>query len=645
MKNGQRKAQNIRVRLTQCFAGAVLMAAYSSTAFAAPIDLSAWDIDNPANLRFGVVTRHPEHTYLSRLRQSIPRKPTQSVNVSAKPAPFLKDVSKEASADHFKISALTHGVLNQLGGRFGSFTKAPAYAEAEMTAQGLALGVDLKSPGYAGLWIQLGQFTAQKHTFLDASAVTYLSFWVKGQGDYRLKLSDQKWFAKEDAQDIGPLTNYLAPQVSNTQAEEQKKGVVPEQWRQVIVPLDTEKLPGRLDMSNLATLVLQAETSGKSLIRLRDLSLHKATPPAVPPADDFKTQSVVSPAQYSTWVWETEELLKDPSRWPPLVMALRAAKVNTVFLQLPQNFDISTALPELIKTFHQSEIEVHALDGDPHFALAKNHDKVLNTLSNLALYQQARTAEARFDGIHYDIEPYLLPGFFGAQQNQILRDYVQLAKTMHWRSQLMSLPLGFSLPFWLDMPDEFTGEPLDIAVDGKAQSLQAHLQDYSDYVALMDYKTQFWGKSGIYESALTELNYARPRQKKVYIGLETMALPDEELFLFKGEPQPNRPSDTALVMFQVEDRWQYQLLQAGEPLPPVLTRGQQSSPLFWPLTPYAQVKSEQLSFAKKGAQPLQRVLNQMNDALAEDPAFAGVALHHSKSLIQLLANTTTSTEK
>lgn len=605
-----------------------------------PVNLSEWGLpDHPDMLRFGVLTQSEKAIYLSRLSKIIPQRP------QALP-PAFQDKSIALAANPQGAFALGPHPMT-VSHAVGKFQKSPTHAEISLNQDQIELTVDQQKGGYGGTWINLSALATGQTGFLDVRHYHYLSFWVQSHGQFRLKLADRHWFKKEDALDLGILAHFYSPFVSGQS-----------NWRQVIIPLDHLKQSQNLDHASIANLVLQADPgeSGSHHLLLRALTLHQQLPQNTPPfavspeptASTNPSTDRPSPRQlYHTWIWNTEYLLSAPNTWESLISQLKTLSIGEVYLQWPgdQNTGI---LADLIKTFHTAKISVHALDGAPYFAKAHHHQEVFNTLDTLAQFQKSQPQVSRFDGIHYDIEPYLLPGFFGAHQQEISTSYLTLVKAIHQRAQALEIPFGLALPFWLDMPDEFTGKALLVEQDGINAPLYEHLQRNSDYIALMDYKTQLLGQGGIIESAQNELNFARQHQKKVIIGLETMELPDEQLFTFEGSPRRQQPSTSAnsVVFYQAagaptdvntESQWRAYFVKAGTALPTAISTAQHR--WFWPLIPYAQVKSEQLSFAKKGPEALTDILQGAENTLGQDPAFGGIALHHSESLFALMAKT------
>lgn len=632
--------------------GVLLMSATPPKATeATAVVFSDWGLTGPESLRFGVLTQSKDALYLSRLSNTLP----QRSNVSPLAANTVQRESVKLAADARGVASLGP-LLTTAPQAFGHFQKAPTTASIALKPlrqerfaqdeQQFELTVSQHATGYGGLWVNLLALTTGATGFLDLRDYKYLSFWVQSQGQFRLKLADRHWYEKEDALELGVLSHFysaLAPLPSQPLPT----------WRQVIIPLANHPQMQRLDRSAIANLVIQAypDVSGPQHLVFRALNLHQHLPPSEPPFSlTLKTQppeskALKAPAQpYHTWIWNTEELLADSGsdNWPTLISRLKDLYIGEVYLQWPGNaYANPERLAALIQTLHEAHISVHALDGAPYFAEPLHHQTVFSTLDALAKFQATQPSVRRFDGVHYDIEPYLLPGFFGVRQEALTTSYLSLVKAMHQRTQALNIPLGLSLPFWLDMPDEFTGNALLAEIEGVTAPLYEQLQRHSDYIALMDYKTQLCGQGGILESAQNELRFAQKHNKKVVIGLETMDLPDEQLLLFKGPPRRERPQGSSVVFYQTESLadtvWQVQHLPPSTSetsLPPEIATAQ--TRWYWPLTPYAQVKSEQLSFAKKGPEALTDVLQGAENTLGQDPAFGGIALHHSESLFLLM---------
>lgn len=233
----------------------------------------------------------------------------------------------------------------------------------------------------------------------------------------------------------------------------------------------------------------------------------------------------------ATWVWNTSRILGDAGEQQALVRFLVDHGFDLVFLQLPNSDgDIDSdggirldteKLRPLLKKLRESGIQVHALDGDKAYALPEGHHKVLKTVENIIRYNQSVDKSEQFTGIHYDIEPYLLPEFRGSGKDNILKSYLSLLSSMQQRTRGGNLALGVDIPFWYDS----VVRRLDF--QGVRKSPTEHILDLVDNVGIMDYRTTASGQDGIISNAAGKLSYAARVGKQVFVGLEVSPLHEE----------------------------------------------------------------------------------------------------------------------
>ncbi len=584
-----------------------------------PFSLADWDLASPDQVRFGVVTTIWEkgkyqRSILGRIQK---QEPQRQIRQSSNWAPPSNEQD-----DAFLIASFAHGLPNRLGGGFGAFSKAPSQARVSIQNQAFLLEADKASSGYAGAWIQLMSDQAEQRQYLDASSSPYLSFEAQFRGDFTLKLADRHWHQKDDSLSLGPLASFRVPSPASAVSD----------WQSYALPLAQIR---SLDRSHLASLAFEAIGNGPQQLKLRNLQLSKSPSPVIEPLATSQSQA---PALKAIWLWNTADLLKDAQQQVQTLAFLKQQAIERVFLQLPAQavglpgevvFD-SVALAGLIRAFHAQGMQVEALEGDPRYAQQPFHAGVLATLERVLKHNQIWEPAARFDGLQYDIEPYLLPGFFGWRREPLLNDYLSLLSQIYRRTQATGLRFGVAIPHWFDQPDEFSGKLNWLDFAGHSKPLHELIQDRSDYLALMDYRTQIWGQAGILAAAFQELDYASRAGKQVLVGLETMDLPDEQLFLLRGKPQRQRPKQNSLVIFRQGEIWQQTFLSADQ----IWTAPEQV--WFWPLQPYAQTAGSDLSFVSSSLPHLQETLAIVNQELSVFKGFTGIALHHTTSYADLV---------
>lgn len=206
-----------------------------------------------------------------------------------------------------------------------------------------------------------------------------------------------------------------------------------------------------------------------------------------------------------------------------------------------------------------------ALEQYEHFAIAEL-EKVLD-------YNLAVDADARFAGVNVDIEPYILPQWKEPGTTLPTR-WLAVLETLIERRDASGQPLLFgpAIPRWLDTSSCCTA----VEWKGEVKSLSDHIQDLTDYIAIMDYRDTADGSAGIIAQAQHEIDYANSigKPKSVVVGVESKDLSG-----------------------------------GGDP--------------------------ETVTFWEEGRLAMEAELDKAYAAFAAEPSFAGVAMHHYDSLVSL----------
>ncbi|MBI2480785.1 MAG: hypothetical protein HYV60_19805, partial [Planctomycetia bacterium] len=134
-------------------------------------------------------------------------------------------------------------------------------------------------------------------------------------------------------------------------------------------------------------------------------------------------------------------------------------------------------------------------------------------------------ATSRFDGVHFDNEPYLLVGWHNpSQRDEILRDFLTLNAECQRRIHEQSdMQFGIDIPFWWQERDEATGQIVaEVEFAGKHQAASFHCLDMLDNVGVMNYRDVADGADGMIAHGRELLEYAdRHGRAIVYMGVET----------------------------------------------------------------------------------------------------------------------------
>lgn len=206
-----------------------------------------------------------------------------------------------------------------------------------------------------------------------------------------------------------------------------------------------------------------------------------------------------------------------------------------------------------------------ALEQYEHFAVAEM-EKVLD-------YNLAVGPDARFDGVNVDIEPYILPQW-KEPGTTLPTHWLTVLQNLIERRDASGQPLLFgpAIPRWLDTSTCCTA----VEWNGEVKPLSDHIQDLTDYIAIMDYRDTADGGAGIIAQAQHEIDYANAigKPNSVVIGVESKDLSG-----------------------------------GGDP--------------------------ETVTFWEEGRLAMEAELDKVYAAFGSNASFAGVAMHHFDSLVSL----------
>ncbi|MCX5715586.1 MAG: PDZ domain-containing protein [Candidatus Omnitrophica bacterium] len=247
------------------------------------------------------------------------------------------------------------------------------------------------------------------------------------------------------------------------------------------------------------------------------------------------------------WVWHSKEPLQDAGERQELLDFCAAKNVGTLFLQL--QYELSPAegqrtckilyegeLRSFLRDAHAAGISVHSLDGSAEFCLENGHQVVLSQLKAIIDFNKNNPAQERFDGVHYDNEPYLLPDFESPKKNEIIGQFIALNEKCKAliRESGVKLEFGVDVPFWFDSLDRLDEKIINIC----------------DYIGIMDYRNFASGPDGMIQHAMDEIKYADTAGKKVFIGVETSKYPAQQVYFTAALKQEDAQRLSGLNEFE-----------------------------------------------------------------------------------------------
>ena len=434
-------------------------------------------------------------------------------------------------------------LTNALGGRYNSFSKRPSRARTyldptvHLSASGHSLRVTAlrKRTGFCGVWFNFYPATSER-TF-DARHYPYLTFWIKGAkpgGDFDIKLVDAKGERNEDALDTRPLHAYLS------------RGILKE-WQKVTIPL--ADFPD-IDPESLVRFVILFTLPGGYQFYLDDIGFESNldAQPAAHASVASKPATVDGAIPYgSMWVWKTRALLERAKAADRLFAFCSRTGLKEIYLSVdfagsssddPGRIKNPAAYGDFLSAAHQRGLRVAALTGAPRWAAGSRHSQALAAVRAITRYNAEMTPDARFDSIHFDVEPYLLLGFtVPAYREQILEDYLRMVAECEAAARRSHVDFTCDIPWWFYPVTSDAQKQFTVMFDGKNKTVGEHVTDLLNSVTIMDYRNEADGAGGIIRFGIPALAYAARVHKQVRIGLETSAQKNKTIEFVLAIPQ------------------------------------------------------------------------------------------------------------
>ncbi|MGG6310106.1 hypothetical protein [Paenibacillus macerans] len=206
----------------------------------------------------------------------------------------------------------------------------------------------------------------------------------------------------------------------------------------------------------------------------------------------------------ATWIWDTKAI---EERQDEILAFAGKQGVKVIFLQIGGGVG-RESYRGFVRAAAEAGIEVHALNGQPDWALRERRAEAEKFLDWVIAYNREAQPEERFAGVQFDVEPYLL-NEWRQDRESVVREWMEGIRAWTEEAGYNGLEIGAAVPFWLD------------EIDHPGRSTKLPLGDWMvdrfDYLAIMAYRD---GAGHIYEISQTTLSEADRMKKKVWVGVE-----------------------------------------------------------------------------------------------------------------------------
>ncbi|SHH14346.1 hypothetical protein [Clostridium grantii] len=219
----------------------------------------------------------------------------------------------------------------------------------------------------------------------------------------------------------------------------------------------------------------------------------------------------------TTWLWDTSLIVNSQES---ILKSLSDNNISVVYLQINKRIDLKY-YKSFISAATDLNISVYALDGSPTFInpTNKQYQLFFDWISN---YQSSALDKEEFQGIHLDVEPYLLKNW-SKNSRSISLKYQNFILDSKYKSELLDLPIGFDIPFWFDSIS-FNN------IHGKGNLAEFVIKN-SDATTVMAYRNI---AKDIIEISKSEVAFANKYNKKINIAIETLPSQEGSFISFYG---------------------------------------------------------------------------------------------------------------
>lgn len=237
----------------------------------------------------------------------------------------------------------------------------------------------------------------------------------------------------------------------------------------------------------------------------------------IPPVPPEATNNGASNIQKGTWIWDANIIKTDLDQ---LFSFARENQLTTIYLQIDKSVP-QTVYQNFVRRAKEKQIKVEALTGRPQFAFTYNQNKIKDFITWVKTYNATVASDERFEGLHFDIEPYLLPEW-KTNNKLVLENWMENMRFIEKEAKESGLTICFDVPFWLHQ----------VKIPNSNYSLSAWLLEKADSVVIMDYRNSALGSDGIVQNANPILREASTLKKQVVIAVETAPSSEGDLTTF-----------------------------------------------------------------------------------------------------------------
>lgn len=208
-----------------------------------------------------------------------------------------------------------------------------------------------------------------------------------------------------------------------------------------------------------------------------------------------------------TYIWRAELVRSEKEE---ILDFVREQGIDLLYIRIDMNLPMSY-YREFNREAKAMGIELHAMGGHPVWALTESREKIFRLVNWVRSFNEQAAENERFEGIHLDIEPYVLP-IWSVDKEEVLRQWMgNIQAFVQKLEESPRLQSSVDLAAWLD----------NAATPGQPDLPFSHwMISQLDHTTLMAFRDRAEGSNGILGLVDSEIKYAESVGKKLIVAVE-----------------------------------------------------------------------------------------------------------------------------
>ncbi|MBB6021765.1 hypothetical protein HNR77_002860 [Paenibacillus sp. JGP012] len=230
----------------------------------------------------------------------------------------------------------------------------------------------------------------------------------------------------------------------------------------------------------------------------------------------------------AAWVWQAQSV---KNAGDELLANAAKHKINRLYVNVDMNISKEVYQTFIAKAGREG-IAIEALGGDPSWGVEGREGPMLRLASWVHDYNQAVEPGERFDALHLDVKPYVLPAWKEDAKPLVQSWISNMKRVLEQAKQDGGIAVHVDLPFWLD---SYTVKGSRTVEDADNEALSHWFIQNVDQVTLLAYRDNAQGSNGIIRLIEQEMEWADASGTFVTVGVNTKPMPGEEFTSFAGK--------------------------------------------------------------------------------------------------------------